>query len=321
MAVVIGIDGGGTKTKAIMANNNGEILATAIAGPSNPNAISANELEQTIRSIFFQLHNENQTEFQKVQFCFAGMAGAGEGNIRNAIHEVIEKVCREYDIPFQIHNDGVNALFAGTYGEPGIVLISGTGSIAYGMSKDGHFHRVGGWGYLFDDLGSGYDLGRAALMAVFQAFDGRGEETLLTNLLKKYFQVEDIPSIVPKVYQHKAPRSIIAPISHLVFDAYDNGDFVAKKIIDRAGEELSRIVQSMQKRLNLDEHQNIVFVSGGIFNRLDVLERYMLKHFSEPINFQRLQHEPVVGAVVAALKQLNLEITCQFKKNISNIND
>ncbi|MGM8215102.1 N-acetylglucosamine kinase [Bacillaceae bacterium W0354] len=316
MTVVIGIDGGGTKTKALMADSNGEIYGSVIAGPSNPNAVDPKELEHTIRFIFSQLESQNEQAFNQVKFCFAGMAGVGEGNTRNALHVVIEKVCKEYHMPYHLHNDGVNALYAGTFGEPGIVLISGTGSISYGLSQDNKFKRVGGWGYLFDDLGSGYDLGKQALMAVFQSFDGREEATVLTDMIKRHFNVNDVPSIIPAVYQDPKPRSVIAPLSRLVMDAYDQGDSVAITIVENAAHDLTHIIKAMQHRLFHASTDHDVILSGGIFTRQDVFVPLMKQQFNEGVNFKRLEHEPVVGAVVAALKEMGVEINDVFKKNM-----
>ena len=313
MAIVIGIDGGGTKTRGLMADETGRIYSYVTAGPSNPNAVSKEQLTKTIFHIFEQIKSEAPNEFNRVQVCYFGMAGIGEGKIKNALHEVTELVCEKFGLTYEINNDGLNALFAGTMGEPGMVLISGTGSIAYGYSKTENFYRVGGWGYLFDDLGSGYDLGKEALMAVLQAYDGRGEQTALTNLLLNYFKVDDVPSIVPVVFQSEQPRSTIAPLSQIVMKAYDNNDTVSQRLVEKMAFELSRIIKAMQKKLESDQTSYPVHLSGGMFSRTDVFIPLLKKHFNRNVQFIKLEHEPVVGAVVAALKSINIKVTDSFR--------
>ena len=150
-------------------------------------------------------------------------------------------------------------------------------------------------------------------MAVFQAYDGRGEQTALTTLLLDYFEVRDVPSIIPAVFQSEQPRSTIAPISRIVMETYDNKDTVSKRIVEKAAIELSRIIKAMQKKLELNETSHPIYLSGGIFNRTDVFIPLFKKHFDGDVRFKRLEHEPVVGAVVAALKSINIKVTDSFK--------
>lgn len=316
MAIVIGIDGGGTKTKALLADELGHVYGTALAGPTNPNSLNRQELEKTIRFIFSQLQKAAPNEFNNVEFCYLGMAGVGEGKTRNALHYIVEEVCNDFAFNYELDNDGVNALFAGTFGKPGMVLVSGTGSIAYGLSRTDEFYRVGGWGYLFDDLGSGYDLGKKALQAVFQAYDGRGKKTKLSRLLLNHFNVESVPEIVPLVFKSDSPRSVIAPLSQLVMDGYDVKDDVSVKLIEETSYELANIIIAMQRKLNINKTSHQVFLTGGLFERANILIPHLKKHINSEVNFKKIEHEPVVGAVVAAFKKISINISDEFKKNI-----
>ncbi|SEQ68780.1 N-acetylglucosamine kinase [Piscibacillus halophilus] len=315
MSLVIGIDGGGTKTKAVMADQKGHIYAVATSGATNPNSVSHSQLKKNIQSLFNCLQDVHPDEFEQVDFCFAGMAGVGEASSKNQLHDIFTEIVQAYKFEYKLYNDGINALFAGTLGEPGIVQIAGTGTITYGLNSLGEFHRVGGWGYLFDDQASGYDLGKQALSYVFQAYDGRGSQTILEHILLNHFQVRAVPDLIPTIYAHEKPRELIASISQLVFEAYDSGDFVAGKIILEASEQYIKNINTLLKRAFQDELPSLISLAGGLFNRSDVFIPLIQKKINRSIPIQKVRLEPVAGAVIAALKEIGQLIDSEFEQN------
>ncbi|TFB24416.1 hypothetical protein E3U55_02660 [Filobacillus milosensis] len=315
LAIVIGIDGGGTKTKGVMANEKGQILAETTVGATNPNSVSPRDIEDRLKKLFRTLKHEDQSSFEQGRFCFAGMSGIGESQDDNVLNKVFNKVCASHSIACQLNNDGINALYAGTLGEPGIVQIAGTGAITYGLTQQGEFHRVGGWGYLFDDQGSGYDLGKQALSRVFQAYDGRGKPTILSQLLLDYFSVDEIPELIPKIYTDREARDIIAPISQLVLNAYDSNDEIAHEIVRGAADQFTLNIQTIMDQAFQQETPPQVALAGGIFNRSDVFIPLIKEKLEPYLEINRVELEPVAGAVIAAFKCLDIKISEEFESN------
>ena len=165
---VLGIDGGGTRTTGIVADEFGNVHMHAVTGRSNPNTLQQAEFEEVICGLVKELKRQNDAIFTQLSVCFAGIAGVGESG-RDA--EVAALLARELPEGTKVivRNDAFNALYSGTLGEPGIVQIAGTGAVTLGINENGEVARSGGWGYLFDDEGSGFYLGNEALKAVFRS--------------------------------------------------------------------------------------------------------------------------------------------------------
>jgi len=228
----LGIDGGGTKTLAVIADETGKIFVSEKVGPSNPNSLSPEEFEEVMNRLLGQLKSKDIHIFEQIAVCFAGMSGVGESEN----HLLVERVLRKHvpkETELIIENDGVNALYSGTLGAPGIVQIAGTGSITLGVNHQKKMVRSGGWGYLFDDEGSGYDLGIQALRAVFQEFDERGPKTFLTPALLHFFQVKEASDLIGKIYIGSGSKAVISSISPFVVQEAAAGDLVACRMYKR----------------------------------------------------------------------------------------
>lgn len=316
---VLGIDGGGTKTTAVVADENGTVYMRAITRGSNINTMTAKEFEIVMSGLLLQLNLQNDSIYNQISICFAGMAGVGESGRDAEVADLLRKYLPK-DIHIIIENDAFNALYAGTLGEPGIVQIAGTGSITFGVNDESKMVRSGGWGYLFDDEGSGFHLGNEALRAVFREFDQRGLATSLTNAVLQYFEVNLVPDIIGKVYGLEHPRSIIAPLSRLVVDAAMDNDEVAKCIIADACEEMMRCIQSCHDQLFEKNHATNIVLSGGVFTNAD----YFINHFHHlakenlpNIKFKRALVSPVGGAVIAALLSQQVTINDHIVKQLN----
>jgi N-acetylglucosamine kinase-like BadF-type ATPase len=150
---VLGIDGGGTRTTGIVADEFGNVYMHAITGRSNPNTLQQAAFEEVLCGLIRELNRQNDTIFTQLSVCFAGIAGVGESG-RDA--EVAALLAQELPAKTKVivRNDAFNALYSGTLGGPGIVQIAGTGAVTLGINENGEVARSGGWGYLFDDEGS-----------------------------------------------------------------------------------------------------------------------------------------------------------------------
>ncbi|RPF51096.1 N-acetylglucosamine kinase [Aquisalibacillus elongatus] len=312
MTIVLGIDGGGTGTQALVADETGYIYATSTVGPTNPNAVSRSQLKETITNIMTELHTENPTAFGQIACGFAGMSGSGDSEKSHLVESVLAEAAP--DFPIRVDNDAINALYAETLGEPGIVQIAGTGSITFGLNESGETARIGGWGYLFGDEGSGYAIGQSALQAVFQAYDGKVEADVITRHILSYAQIQHIPDLIPFIYESLSPRETIAKLTRPVFQAYDDGDALAIRLIQQAADDLTLSIQTMLNRHF--QHNQEVVLAGGLFKRRDVLPTILNQQLSVPVRV--LEREPVVGAVVAALQDAGAVVQPEFKSSVDN---
>ncbi|MCZ8537357.1 hypothetical protein M9R32_09210 [Paenisporosarcina quisquiliarum] len=317
---VLGIDGGGTKTTGMVADENGNVYMQAVTGRSNPNTLSQQEFEQVMSNLILELKIQRPDIFEELTACFAGMAGVGESGRDVEVVQLLKKY-----LPSQteviVKNDAVNALYSGTLGAPGIVQIAGTGAIAFGMNENQKMVRSGGWGYLFDDEGSGFYLGNEALRAVFQAYDGRGPATKLTNLFLQHFNVTRVPDIIGQVYGQEHPRSIIAPLSPYVVEAAKSKDEVAMNIIRTACEAMMSCIESCHRQLFKADHSTMIVLSGGVFTHsklfTELLSELAMKKSMPNVTFQKTQVPPVGGAIIAALQSQNLKQGEQFAKHMN----
>ncbi|MFJ7950049.1 N-acetylglucosamine kinase [Lysinibacillus sp. NPDC096418] len=311
---VLAIDGGGTKTTAVISDENGNVYAKLITKRSNPTAIGKQQFEHTIRSIMQELQLQNEQAFEAVKICFAGLSGVKE----KSFEAFTEEIMREYlgkDVKIVVENDALIALYSGTLGQEGIVQIAGTGAITMGYDKQHSFLRVGGWGYLFDDEGSGYDLGVQALKAVFQAYDGRAAETILARNLCQHFNVENVPQLIECVYNEGHPRANISPLSIYVTQAAQVGDPVANAILDEASSKFLHAINTCYTKLTWDEEAVPVVLAGGVFSNTPLfIERLKQLAIAQKLPFKFLPTlmEPIGGAVVGGLRAMDIVIADNF---------
>src|SRR5690625_3997614 len=165
MTYVLGIDGGGTKTTGIIVDEDGNVVAEATVGASNPNIVGQEDLISRFTELITTLENEDAASFNRLTQVFAGISGAGHGNSQQQQRDVLRRILPA-TVPITVDNDAIIALYAGTFGRPGIVQIAGTGSITYGINEKGCRGRVGGWGHLYGVEGSSYSSGLAGLLGV-----------------------------------------------------------------------------------------------------------------------------------------------------------
>lgn len=254
----IGIDGGGTKTEAVLINGNGHILGRQIETSSNPNDIGLESSVDLLLSVSNRLIRENGLDASEVNL-FGGISGVI--NHRDAMIGMIKK--RSAFLNMDIQSDGIN-LISSELGEcDGAAIICGTGSACF-LRIGRELIRIGGWGYLLDSAGSGYDIGRQAIEAVLRAHDGRGKPTLLTDLISESLGAPAELSIT-KLYSEGKP--LIASLAPLVFRADEAGDDAAHTILARNAAALAEYIGAAWRRLCTTGRQPDrmpVVIGGGI---------------------------------------------------------
>lgn len=306
---VLGIDGGGTKTSGVVADESGKVYMQARGGSSNPNALTQEQFEAVLSGLLKELEQQDPEIFSRLAVCFAGMSGVGESG-RDVEFAQFLKGLLPAQTEVVVKNDAYNALYSGTLGNPGIVQIAGTGAISFGINYEDKKTRAGGWGYLFDDAGSGFYLGNEALRAIFENYDGRGPETVLTDRVLNHFGVAHIPGLIGKIYGPDHPRTVISQLSPIVSEAADTGDAVAKGIICRACEEMMKCIEACHRQLFADDHPTVIVLAGGVFTNPQQFVWYFneLSKSSLPnVVFRETRVAPVGGAVIGGLKALGID--------------
>ena len=205
---VLGVDGGGTKTEAWLANCGVGLLPARLGvgtgGPSNPHAVGLEAAQQNILATVQAAFSVAQVKPHPVAAACLALAGVGRESIREAMQAWSQSV--GFAERVQVVHDAQAVLHAGADTGCGVALISGTGSFAYGETSLGRVARSGGWGYLWGDEGSGFALGRSVLQAVARASDGRGPDTLLTPLVLERYRLRQSTELIPTIYDAASPR-------------------------------------------------------------------------------------------------------------------
>ncbi len=298
---VLGIDAGGTKTVAFLADADGRIIADGRAGGANLQTEGELQVEKVLHDVIEQVTRGRNITPAAV--CL-GMAGVDREADGRTIREIVRRL--GYRSNTLIVNDALIALVAGAGASPGLVVISGTGSIAFGVSHRGLAARAGGWGPTLGDEGSGYWIGRRALEAVTRDADGRGPRTELTQLVLDHFQLPRPQSLVSEIYHQPQGRRAIAALAPLVDGARADGDLVAAEIMIEAADELATAAASVISRLEMRGEQFPILLAGGILKRSEWLAAEVERRMAEVAprsEVRLLTHEPALGAVRLALAE------------------
>jgi len=305
MSLILGIDGGGSKTAAWLAEASGdradEPLGRGFAGPSNPRAVgfavACANLDQAIAAAFANAKFP-RTMVQAACICLAGADRASE-------KAALENWAGQAGIAthVRITNDAEPLLAAASRENWGIALIAGTGSIAWGKNRIGDANRCGGWGYLFGDEGSGYAIAIAGLRAAARAADGRGEATRLLSGMQDRLGVSQPATLVEAVYHADIPRAKIAELAEVVFVADAADDFVARRIVAAAATDLAELVVTLARKLQLDDGDYPLALAGGLLVNYSTLRRAIAEHLQQASIAPReiaVVADPVRGAVELA---------------------
>jgi N-acetylglucosamine kinase-like BadF-type ATPase len=296
---VLGIDAGGTKTICLLADERGHVVAEARGGGANLQASGELEVEKVLYRVMEDAIGE--ADIRPAAICL-GIAGVDRPADADAVRGIMRRI--GFKTRTLVVNDALIALVAGAGDRPGVVVVAGTGSIAYGRDEGSRAARAGGWGYLLGDEGGGFWIGRLALAAVVRQFDGRGPATTLTGLVLARMQLGSPTDLISAIYHGGLHRYAIASIAPLVQQAADGGDAVAAEILDRAAAELSAAASSVIVRLGMRGDSFPTILAGGVFRGLPSLVGRVSARVAEVAprsDVSRLEVEPARGAVTLAL--------------------
>jgi glucosamine kinase len=302
--IVIGIDGGGSKTHAMVADEQGRTIAETV-GPGSavrPGRAehSANVIAEVVRDALASCEMTHVTP----RVLSIGVAGAGRETERNELWQAL--VSRDLAAELVIHSDFSIALDDAFADGPGVLLISGTGSVAFGRGPTGATSRCGGWGPVCGDEGSGAWIGRRALSVVTAAADGREPETALTGAILTAAQINETSDLIG--WAANAAPAQLASLAPVVLSVADAGDLRANAIVSLAVEELVLHVRALARQLFGDERAALpIALSGGMLSRGTTLRKRLEHRLKSAVPGGQLRTDVVIparGAVRAALRIL-----------------
>lgn len=313
---VLGIDGGGTKTVCVVMDETGEVIGRGEAGRSNYQSIGIEATQNALEIAITQaIKATNISSPLVIKGMGIGLAGVGRPQDIKAVETLInplkEKLSQRMVWQIQPQNllitgDNEIALMGGIGDRVGIVAIAGTGSQIFGRNKQGKTKRVGGWGYLLGDEGSGYDIAIRGLQAALKAYDGRGEKTILIKRFKDDLDIDKIENLVEVVYRRGWSVAEIAALAPIVDQAAVEGDAIAKQIITTAVKELTFATEVVIKDLfNPTEAFEIVTI-GGVWNSLSQLRQQfkVALAIAPAATVIWPRHEPAYGAGLLARRSI-----------------
>lgn len=299
--VFAGIDGGGTRTRLALARGNGCVFGFAETGCCSFVELGLDrarlELEQLWKSAW-QSANVSPRPADRLFIGTGSILSKADAEINCELAVSLGFASREN---VQADNDACNALAGALEGRPGLLTISGTGSVCYGRNARGECWRAGGWGHLLHDTGSAYSLGLAAMIAATRAADGRGPATKLTAVVLESLEMRDLKEIYHKLHHVGVPRAGIAALAPRVAAAAEAGDGVANEILDAGADGLVEMILTVVGRLGLDRPE-IAFTGGLITNARLFRQRVLARLVGKLSKFTLTEtgHAPVFGAVLLA---------------------
>ena len=300
----LGVDGGGSATRAVIISAGGIVHAVGKSGPSNPITVGVERaLANIIEAVNIAAEHCGVSHFKASRL---GVAGTDRSKLR---YKILSGLPSSYG-DVAVVSDAAAALAGATGCGPGVVVIAGTGSIAYGQNPQGVIARAGGWGWKLGDEGSGYIIGRNAILSALRAHDGRAPDTMLRNMIQSHLKLEALEDIVDWMYAPGREPRDIANLVPLVREAEAAGDEAAKLVMAEAGAELGHVTNAVIRRLELSGEFPVA-VNGGVFKQPSVYITAFEKVIRREAPYCAIiipRMPPVLGAALLALKSTCMNI-------------
>jgi glucosamine kinase len=298
VAIYLGIDGGGTKTTCVVADEH-SILGSATSGGSNITRWGESLVRQALQAGVNEACATARVDPKKITSTFVGLSGAGRPEVREGIVRLMADIVGGR---VSVVSDLETTLEAAFGDGPGVITIAGTGSIAYGRDAQGRTARSGGWGLAISDEGSGQWIGRAAIRAVLDAKDAGDEPPLLASILNAW-NLTTLDELVRNANASPAPD--FSSLFPLVLKAANAGDDVAKSVLDMAGAELASLAKNVIRRLFAGENNTPVAMSGGVFRQSERVRQVFYNQLAAEFpqaSLRRTVVDAVDGALALARK-------------------
>ena len=302
--IVVGVDGGGTKTRVLVADETGKTIAEADGPASAVRPGQADHSATVIAETVRRALSEAELGLIVPRVLCVGVAGVGREPERQALWQALAGL--ELADEIVVHADATIALDDAFSDGVGVLLIAGTGSVAFGRGPTGATARCGGWGPNIGDEGSGAWIGRRALSVVTAASDGREPDTALTGAILTAAQVNDVNDLI--AWAAAATPAALATLAPAVISEADAGDLRANAILSMAAEELVLHVRALARQLFMDERAAVpVALTGGLLKRGAPLRKRLEQRMKSAVPGAQVQGGDVDaarGAVRDALRVL-----------------
>jgi N-acetylglucosamine kinase-like BadF-type ATPase len=303
----LGVDGGQSSTTAIIGDASGRVLGIGRGGPCDhvKTGDGRAKFENAIRGCLGLAAEQAGLDVATLRFRAACLGFSGGPKDKDAL--VRELVASDgYDIT----NDGLIALEGATGGAPGIIVVAGTGSIAFGRNARGETGRAGGWGYVYGDEGGGFDITREAVRAALRLEERWGPATTLRDKLLAATGAENANDLMHRFYTTDYPRPMIAGFSKLVDEAARDGDRIAIDILQRAAQHLAGFAASVRGAIFAPGERALVCPVGNVYRSEIVLQRFrMLVELEDANRFGEPLYGPASGALIRAWQMAGLAPT------------
>ncbi|MEW6494494.1 MAG: BadF/BadG/BcrA/BcrD ATPase family protein [Cyanobacteriota bacterium] len=315
MNLVLGIDGGGTKTACVLMDDTGQVLGRGEAGASNYQSVGKQVAFFSLQSAITQAIAAMGTV--QVDAIGLGLAGVGRPTDIEVVQMFVQQLQVSESVPITwalqpsnvvIGNDALIALVGGLGHPVGIVAIAGTGSIVFGRNSQGDTKRVGGWGHLLGDAGSAYHLAVSGLRAALKAYDGGGLATTLQERFREHLGLLNLEEVVNVIYQQGWSVKDIAALAPIIAQEAVWGDEVSLSIIEDAVKELVQATQVVINTLFSPSEIFEVVTTGSVWSNVGLMREKFAASLVQQKPLVKVvfpRHEPAYGAGLLALDTLN----------------
>lgn len=309
MTYYLGIDGGGTKTYALLTDDLGNVLGKGIGGNGN-HQIERALAAQSIRAAAESALDEAGLRIDEVSHTYFGLAGADREADYRILHPLVQEI--GFTRNYSINCDTMIGLRAGTNKPYGVALICGTGTNSAGRNPAGEHVQVGGFDYMYGDFGGGGSLNIEVFRSVIRSWDGREQSTLLTPLLLNFLGYDNVGDMFDDFQDHG--KHVPVHAAKLLFEAAAENDAVALEILSRQGVELGKSAVAVIHKLGMEEEAFDVVLAGSLLTRGDRgwirgKVEHAVASAAPHATVVTLSTEPVVGAVWSAMEADGLVIS------------
>jgi N-acetylglucosamine kinase-like BadF-type ATPase len=294
VALFLGIDGGGSKTACLVGNETA-ILGRGVAAGSNLVRLAEADVREALRSAIHQACDEAKVSPSQISKTCIGVAGAGRVEIGDRIRAILAEVVGG---TIQVVGDMDITMQAAFAEGSGVIVIAGTGSIAFGRNQIGQTARAGGWGFAISDEGSGHWIGQQAVRAALGTRDEETSSSLL-NVILRALEFASLNELV--VAANASPALNFATLFPTIVDAAENNDVLAIEILEQAGTELAALASVVIKRIFAGQGSVSVAMSGGVFRNSGRVRDTFKSHISSACVLDDV-FDPVDGALALARK-------------------
>jgi glucosamine kinase len=298
VALFLGIDGGGSKTTCLLGDEV-SVLGRGAGAGSNIVRLGEESAQKSLSHAILQACSAANRNPRQISRTCIGIAGGTSQQVSAAVRKIVSEVVAG---EIEIVGDMVIALHAAFGLAPGVIVVAGTGSIAYGRNSDGDTSRAGGWGFAISDEGSGHWIGRAAIAAMLRSYDEGKQTDLLENILNVWC-LDRCEQLV--LAANAVPGPNFAALFPAIMAAADAGDAIARQVLEQAGRELSGLAKVVIGRLFRQGQTANIAMTGSVLANCEIVR----EAFSKSLTAQhataavgRVIVDPVEGALALARK-------------------